>query len=216
MKADIVPLSSIEPDARNANRHSERGEYMVRRSMERFGYAEAGTLDRHNRLIAGNLRTEIAADVLDTDEAIVIDVDGKRPVYIRRRDIDLDTPEGRELAIALNRAAQVSIDFDPAVIAFDLEAGMDLGDWFKPYELDMLMGNIPVGIDPNEEWKGMPEFENEAVDVYKTIKVHFKTEEDYRHFALLIGQPLTDKTISIYHPRQLNENLKAYRVIDES
>jgi site-specific DNA-methyltransferase (adenine-specific)/site-specific DNA-methyltransferase (cytosine-N4-specific) len=138
MKADIVPLDSIEQDPRNANKHSERGEYMVRRSMERFGYAEAGTLDKNNKIIGGNLRTEIAHDVLDATEAIVIDVDGTKPVYIRRPDIDLDTADGRELAYALNRSAQVSIDFDPAVIEMDLAAGLDLGDWFKPTEIELM------------------------------------------------------------------------------
>jgi hypothetical protein len=35
---EIIPLSAIEPDSRNANRHTERGTYMLNRSMERFGF----------------------------------------------------------------------------------------------------------------------------------------------------------------------------------
>lgn len=49
-----VRLSDITPDDRNANAHTERGEYMLRRSMERFGFLEPGVLDANNRIIGGN------------------------------------------------------------------------------------------------------------------------------------------------------------------
>lgn len=49
-------------------------------------------------------------------------------------------------------------------------------------------------------WKGMPEFEQEDNPTYKTIYVHFRSEEDYQEFAKLIGQNLTEKTKSIWHP----------------
>lgn len=136
-----VRLADLLPDQRNANKHTERGTYMLRRSIERFGFAEAGTLDRHNKIIGGNHRTEAAADVLDADEAIIVEADGRTPIYIRRNDIDLDTPEGRALAVALNRVAQVSIDFDPDVLGEDVAAGVDLGDFF--FDLELLdMGAI--------------------------------------------------------------------------
>ena len=49
-------------------------------------------------------------------------------------------------------------------------------------------------------WKGMPEFEQESNPTYKTIYVHFRNENDYQEFAKLIGQNLTEKTKSIWHP----------------
>lgn len=104
-----VRLSDIIPDDRNANAHTERGEYMLLRSVARFGFLEPGVLDANGRVISGNHRLEVAADVLDAADAIVVDIDGTRPVFVRRRDLDLTTPEGREAAIALNRSAQVGI-----------------------------------------------------------------------------------------------------------
>jgi ParB-like chromosome segregation protein Spo0J len=71
-----VKLSDITPDDRNANAHTERGTYMLRRSIERFGFLEPGVLDANNRIIGGNNRTEAAVDVLDASEAVVIDIDG--------------------------------------------------------------------------------------------------------------------------------------------
>ena len=130
-----VKLSDITPDDRNANAHTERGTYMLRRSIERFGFLEPGVLDANNRIIGGNNRTEAAADVLDAEDAIVIDIDGRRPVFVRRADLDLTTPEGREAAIALNRTAQVGIEFDPLVLEDLAVSGVGLGDWFQPAEL---------------------------------------------------------------------------------
>jgi len=103
--------------------------------MERFGFLEPGVLDANNRIIGGNNRTETAADILDADEAIVIDIDGRTPVFVRRTDLDLTTPEGREAAIALNRTAQVGIEFDPLVLEDLAVSGVELGDWFQPQEL---------------------------------------------------------------------------------
>jgi hypothetical protein len=61
------------------------------------------------------------------------------------------------------------------------------------------------GVDVNsaewqKHWKGMPEFEQENKNTYKTLYVHFRNKEDYEAFAKLIGQNLTEKTKSIWHP----------------
>jgi hypothetical protein len=63
--------------------------------------------------------------------------------------------------------------------------------------------------DPNAEWQGMPEFEQEdKLGIH--ITVHFETLADKGDFGRLIGQPLTDKTRSIWYPESERENLKAY------
>lgn len=63
-----------------------------------------------------------------------------------------------------------------------------------------------LGIDDAEKewqkhWVGMPEFEQEENPPYKQIYVSFRTKEDYDEFAKMIGQPLTEKTKSIWHPK---------------
>jgi len=71
-------------------------------------------------------------------------------------------------------------------------------------------------LDYDELWKGMPEFEQETNMGIKSLTVHFATEEDVRSFAELTGQPVTMQTTYIWHPRLERENLKAYKVTDES
>lgn len=50
------------------------------------------------------------------------------------------------------------------------------------------------------EWKDMPEFIQEKKDAYAKIIVRFENESDLQDFANIIGQKLTNKTKSIWHP----------------
>jgi len=65
---------------------------------------------------------------------------------------------------------------------------------------------LPIDSIPSEDkewkknWVGMPEFEQENNPPYKKIIVSFRTKEDYEEFSKLIGQKLTEKTKSIWHP----------------
>lgn len=77
--------------------------------------------------------------------------------------------------------------------------------------------------DPNKDddaewkkhWKGMPEYEQEDNKTYKTIYVHFRNKEDYQEFAAMIGQNLTEKTKSIWHPALDREANSLMRWIEE-
>lgn len=63
------------------------------------------------------------------------------------------------------------------------------------------------------EWQGMPEFIQEKMKPYAEIIIRFDSEEDLHEFAELIGQKLTNKTKSIWHPkliRGINSN-KRYK-----
>lgn len=54
--------------------------------------------------------------------------------------------------------------------------------------------------DWQKEWKDMPEFVQEKKEPYAKIIVRFESEEDLQEFAKIIGQKLTNKTKSIWHP----------------
>jgi len=51
-----------------------------------------------------------------------------------------------------------------------------------------------------EHWKGMPEFVQEKQEPHAKIIVRFENEEALQDFAEIIGQKLTNKTKSIWHP----------------
>lgn len=65
-------------------------------------------------------------------------------------------------------------------------------------------------------WVGMPEFEQEKKEPFSQITVRFETQEDMEDFANLIGQKLTPKTKSIWHPFKSHwRDTVAYWVRDE-
>ena len=49
-------------------------------------------------------------------------------------------------------------------------------------------------------WRGMPEFIQEKQEPFSKIIIRFETENDLKEFAELIGQKLSPKTKSIWHP----------------
>jgi hypothetical protein len=51
-----------------------------------------------------------------------------------------------------------------------------------------------------EKWAGMPDFEQEDLESWGAVKVHFKDREARDSFADLIGQALTERTRSIWFP----------------
>lgn len=66
------------------------------------------------------------------------------------------------------------------------------------------------------EWVGMPEFIQEKVEPFSAIIIRFETEQDLLDFSEVIGQKLTAKTKSIWHPHKPHSlpNKKMY--YDES
>lgn len=67
-----------------------------------------------------------------------------------------------------------------------------------------------------EEWKDMPEFVQEKQEPYAKVIVRFATEKDLQEFSNLIGQKLTNKTKSIWHPQLIRGLNSAKRYVDES
>lgn len=65
-------------------------------------------------------------------------------------------------------------------------------------------------------WNDMPEFISEKVEPFSKIIVRFDTEEDLQEFAELIGQKLTPKTKSIWHPKLERGKNRNKVFVDES
>lgn len=54
--------------------------------------------------------------------------------------------------------------------------------------------------EPTDLWDGMPAFTQDKQEPYAKMTVRFNSEQDLQEFASLIGQKLTKKTKSIWHP----------------
>lgn len=108
-------ISDLIPDDLNANKGTEYGQHLVEESVRKFGAGRSILLDKNNRIIAGNKFTENAG-YIGLEKVLIIETTGDQIVAVKRTDIDLDTPQGREMAIADNAAAKANISWDTDVI----------------------------------------------------------------------------------------------------
>ncbi|MCK5602161.1 hypothetical protein KAR91_09835 [Candidatus Pacearchaeota archaeon] len=72
-----------------------------------------------------------------------------------------------------------------------------------------------TGKNWEEEWKDMPEFIQEKKEPFSKIIIRFDSEEDLNDFAKLIGQKLTPKTKSIWHPFKSHWGAEKKEYVDE-
>jgi hypothetical protein len=135
----MAKLSDLIPDNRNANKGTERGQHMIEESLRSYGAGRSILLDKNMRIIAGNKTAENFGSI-GMEDVIVVQTDGTKLVAVQRMDLDLDEPRAMELAIADNRAGQVSLDWDADVLAAMAEE-IDLSKFWSPDELESLIAS---------------------------------------------------------------------------
>lgn len=106
-----MKVKDLIQDDRNFNKGTVRGQKLIETSLAKFGAGRSVLLDKKNRLIAGN-KTQENALKLGLEDVIVVETDGTKLVAVKRTDVDLDTKEGREMALADNVTSQENIDLD--------------------------------------------------------------------------------------------------------
>ncbi|MBR4115652.1 MAG: SAM-dependent methyltransferase, partial [Bacteroidales bacterium] len=92
-------IDSLIPDDKNFNKGTEYGDHLMDESLRKFGLGRSILLDKNDRIIAGNKTTEKAAE-LGFENVLIVETDGNTLVAVKRKDIDLDSAKGRELALA--------------------------------------------------------------------------------------------------------------------
>ena len=127
-------IESLVLDNKNFNKGTEYGDRLMDESLRRFGLGRSILIDKNNRIIAGNKTAEKAADIGFTD-VVVVEVDGNQLVAVKRKDIDLDSAKGRELALADNATGKANLCFDTDLIMQEAEKfDFDPEDWGVPME----------------------------------------------------------------------------------
>lgn len=121
-------LSDLTPDPNNYNKHTEFGMSLLEKSMRKFGFAEAGTISEDGVIMSGNARQEVA-EMIGLDDVQIIDIDGTRPVYLRRKGIVSGTKEFKELSLALNASAKANIDWNFQAMEADGWGSDELSEW---------------------------------------------------------------------------------------
>jgi hypothetical protein len=124
-----VKIDTLVPDDKNFNQGTQYGQHLIEESLRRFGAGRSILLDKNNRIIAGNKTIENAA-AIGMDNVIVVETTGDKVVAVKRTDIDLDTKEGREMALADNATSAVNLRWDEdALKQAETEFGIAPSEW---------------------------------------------------------------------------------------
>jgi len=204
----LIPVERLIPNPRNPNRHPERQIDVLAKMIVAQGWRCPITVSNQSGFIVrghGRLQAALRA--------------GLSVAPVDYQDYENEAAEWADL-IADNRIAELA-ETDFTALA-DLLTELDTGAFdldltgFSEGELKNIMGWTPGENDPNAEWQGMPACENEDQLAWKCIKVNFKNEDDLCEFAMLVGQNVTAKTLSIWFPTQPVDAVANLRYGDES
>lgn len=122
-------LKELIQDDKNMNKHNEYGMTLLEKSISEYGLGRSILVDKNNKIIAGNGVTETAGN-LGLEDIIIVPTDGKKLVVVKREDIDLNSKEGRSLALADNAVANVNLEWDEVnVKEISDEWNINVKDW---------------------------------------------------------------------------------------
>jgi hypothetical protein len=173
----LVSLSQLRPDTRNARKRTERSASLIEKSLSEFGAARSIVVDEAGTVLAGNGTLEAAASI-GIERVLVVPCDGNTLVAVQRT--DLDDRQKHRYAIADNRASDLS-EWDAATLASLQEEDPDihLDSFWTGDELDELM----AGLNQEE-----PEEETTGSQGKMEVKLEFQDPSDFDTFLQSLQQ----------------------------
>lgn len=124
-----IDINELVKDNANVNEGTERGQELLENSMDQFGAGRSVLLDKDNRMIAGNHVLD-AAMKKGIKKVILVDTEGEQLVAVRRKDIDLDSKKGREMALADNAISKANLSWNKdALKKAEEEFGVEREEW---------------------------------------------------------------------------------------
>ena len=105
IRVSVVPLDSLTPLSDNPRAHTTRGQTFLEKSLGHVGAARSGVVDDRGTILAGNGLHD-AATHTGFREAIVIESDGTRPVFVKRS--GLSEEQKARVVIDDNRAHELT------------------------------------------------------------------------------------------------------------
>jgi hypothetical protein len=215
-----LKVNEIKRYEKNARTHSKDQVEQIKMSIIRFGFNNPILVDENYELIAGHGRLMAAEEMKRKDVPAIV--------------LKHLTPEQKKAYVIADNKIAMNSGWDFDLLKAEL---LELGEFdsleddnileslgFANFELDSLLGFREDGASPDKvekgnidgnyaegEWNEMPEFKQGDKESFRHVIVHFKTQEDAAEFFELIKHPHTDKTKSIWHPRQVNMDTESKR-----
>lgn len=129
-------LEYLVPDNKNFNKGTEYGDHLMDKSLREFGLGRSILIDKNDRIIAGNKTFEKAGEI-GFDKVLVVETTGDTLVAVKRKDIDLDSAKGRELALADNATSKANLQWDEDLIMQEAaKFSLTPEDWGVSFDSD--------------------------------------------------------------------------------
>ena len=187
---EVVSIDDLIQDDHNFNQGTEQGAQLIERSFRECGAGRSVFIDKDNRLVGGN-KAQKGFKAAGKKKVIIVDSDADTLVAVRRKDVSLDSEEGRKMALLDNLTTQVNLSWDKVElesVQADVE-GFDVADFGFDIE-DMPQVAMPA--DKQGEGEGKPqttpsggeeptpeEEDGDAPDSPEKMSLYFRMLGDY-------------------------------------
>lgn len=113
-------IDQLKFDDKNFNKHTEYGMSLLEKSLRENGAGRSILVDKDDNIIAGNGIVEAAINA-GISKTRIVEVTGDELVVVKRTDLELDSKQGREMALADNATAAADLSWDEECIAAETE-----------------------------------------------------------------------------------------------
>ena len=168
-----MKITDLKFDDKNFNKGTSYGKSLMEKSLQKFGAGRSILADKNLKIIAGNKTAESFGE-LGLEDVEIVQSDGTKLIVVQRMDIDLDPPQGREMALADNQTAKVNIEFDYEMLESEINDAT-LEEW---------------GIKIEDEVEEEPDGEKQSVP---TMKITFENPDQLQSAEIDIQELLDRK-----------------------
>jgi hypothetical protein len=138
---------TLRPDPRNPNLGTAEGRAIIRESLQRHKPGRSGVAAKDGTMLGGNqtLKEIQAAGI----PIRTVHTTGDEWVVVVRDDLDPNSVEAGELAVADNTAAHKGYNLDPTQVDALLSHGANFSGLLDSAELDSLLARAPLSLSPD-------------------------------------------------------------------
>lgn len=214
-----VPLDQAVIWERNSKKHDLPA---LAKSIQKYGFLDPMKFDTKlnngkGGIVEGNGRAAALHEMFTQNTAlprgilqngngwlvpVLFGVDAKSQKMAQAYAIDHNNLTMRGGDFGILEIARMWDDKEYAKLLEDLQASAELPVSIDDAEIAAYINTLNSNgeFNANNEWQGMPEFEQKDKTAFQSIHIHFKNQKNVNDFSKLIKQKITSKTRSLWYP----------------
>lgn len=106
-----LDIEQLKFDDHNFNLHTQDGMQKLEKSVTDYGYGRSILLDKDDNIIGGNGVVETAKK-MGLKKVRVVETEGDELIAVKRKDLSINSKEGRSLALADNAVAAANLQWN--------------------------------------------------------------------------------------------------------